>query len=1161
MTKYNLNSIEKTSDYPSFKKLCSAIWQEDKSFHGAAVMIGAGFSRSAANMDEINKKPPLWNNLSNLLMSELGSKSYSDPLRLAEEYSAFFGRQTLNNLLKREIKDQAWTPGYLYEKILKLPWTDILTTNWDTLLERASNDINETFYSIVNKQEDLSYTRPPRIVKLHGTINTSKELIFTQEDYRNYPRKNAAFVNFARQVFIENELCLIGFSGDDPNFLQWIGWVRDQLNSDARKIYLIGALNLSNAKRKYLESLNISPIDLASLVEDYNDDQDLKHKKATEIFLNAVYESRPVPKYKWNPNKNIDWKNNIDDNIKNLKENRENYPGWIVCPNHHKFFIKSNLSIKKDKINELPINKKAELIYELSWFYNKSLVISDLELSNEIISISENKEVSSITKKQQLEIASYILKISKWHKNNKELEEKAIEILQKGKKFWADAEQILLLHKADQEKFNLEFDKLEETLEKITTKSTDLLIKKSFLYNFIGDKNKAINILKSLRSDLAHQYKLNSKSIYILSRLDLIDFILINCGQENINPSLFRIEAQAKNCSITPSIDYLNSRILKDLQDQDEYVGIELKFKPGSFKENKDKIKISNEVHTLLLFEELTSDTGIPILIGMYNILRDSSEKLQRIKSIPFEYLIYISFLTKKNGNNSIYFEKTFSRIEIAKLKEKECEEFVSRLLNAAKYWIRKANNNQNNSSTTFWNISIVLELLSRLSIRSSEEKSKEIYNTTLDWANNKNLNPRLFTQINKLINNSIENISKDKQISLINSYLSFPIPEDIDYSIDHIKPKIYLSNTVKEDRKINILIQKLIQDFHINNNKSIAIIERLWPFIENNLLSQDDKKCLSSKIWQENDLTSIPEIGLLEWAYLKLPSPNHEILKEILSEKFFTIHRNTDIYDSDYLQNLINSIHVEIYPNHEQSEILFNEYIKFDNQKHKKESNIIIKSFQNNDTYTDKCISKIISEILVPNFSSSELNNENFLKIKKFLTLENHESCLSALPFFAKEKEEFENEAFSLINDSLYSKDDIKYSNAAKAITTWSRINQNDKSTILVNNFFEMLKNSHQLPIPALLQSLLEIIEEGFFSDNKLELVTKYLEDTLKLTRYNLNNHTDKELVIISLVRAKIFKLANLINEVLPVNNITNKILLELQDDPLPEVRLALER
>ncbi len=53
---------------------------------------------------------------------------------------------------------------------------------------------------------------------------------------------------------MENALCLFGFSGNDPNFLHWIGWVRDNLGNSTPP-YTCGLLDLSSSERRYLEEV------------------------------------------------------------------------------------------------------------------------------------------------------------------------------------------------------------------------------------------------------------------------------------------------------------------------------------------------------------------------------------------------------------------------------------------------------------------------------------------------------------------------------------------------------------------------------------------------------------------------------------------------------------------------------------------------------------------------------------------------------------------------------------------------------------------------------------------------------------------------------------------------------------------------------------------
>ena len=158
-------------------------------------------------------------------------------LRLAQEYETAFGRSDLHSLLRRLVRDEDFTPGSTHTRLLRLPWRDVFTTNWDTLLERTTASVPSRAYSIIRNKREIALADRPRIVKLHGSFPSHFPFIFTEEDYRTYPTEFAPFVNTVQQAMMETVFCLIGFSGDDPNFLHWSGWVRDNLGDAAPKIY------------------------------------------------------------------------------------------------------------------------------------------------------------------------------------------------------------------------------------------------------------------------------------------------------------------------------------------------------------------------------------------------------------------------------------------------------------------------------------------------------------------------------------------------------------------------------------------------------------------------------------------------------------------------------------------------------------------------------------------------------------------------------------------------------------------------------------------------------------------------------------------------------------------------------------------------------------
>jgi hypothetical protein len=272
-------------------------------------MVGAGFSLNATPIRLGLPRMPTWGELVLKLIDDLypsedqelkwhretalnSSSTSGGMLRLAEEYAMAFGRDRLDGRLQEFVPDLSFEPSTLHEQLLRLPWRDVFTTNWDTLLERAARRLPLLDYQVVATPSDLSRSGQPRIVKLHGSFPHTRPFIVTEEDYRTYPVTFAPFVNAVRQAAMESVLCLIGFSGTDPNFLAWTGWVRDQLGPHQPHIFLVGLDAHSQAQRLLLERRGVRIIDLSRLpgLEKYP--RGNRHRLALEWFLQNLLAGR-----------------------------------------------------------------------------------------------------------------------------------------------------------------------------------------------------------------------------------------------------------------------------------------------------------------------------------------------------------------------------------------------------------------------------------------------------------------------------------------------------------------------------------------------------------------------------------------------------------------------------------------------------------------------------------------------------------------------------------------------------------------------------------------------------------------------------------------------------------------------------------------------------
>ena len=342
----------------------------------ASLMVGAGFSKNASD------KFLSWRELGDLLYNKLYhnpkdcDKAYLDILKLADEVESTLGKTALNDLIKKELPDKEYPPSKLHKDLLQLPWKDVFTTNYDTLLERAAETIVDRRYEVVVNKDELNSSNSPRIIKLHGSFPSTTPFILSGEDYRRYPNDNAPFVNTVQQSLLENTLCMIGFSGDDPNFLKWIGWIRDNLGKEkSSRIYLIGALTFSCGEQKLLESRNIIPINLS---HSENPNRTKIHAKAIQYFIDKMNEiHNKEDRSKWGDELNIEaQKNSYKKILADWEAERASYPGWLILPASKREIIyegMSNISITDKRFSELSTPDDLFFLYEFNWRTEKCL--------------------------------------------------------------------------------------------------------------------------------------------------------------------------------------------------------------------------------------------------------------------------------------------------------------------------------------------------------------------------------------------------------------------------------------------------------------------------------------------------------------------------------------------------------------------------------------------------------------------------------------------------------------------------------------------------------------------------------------------------------------------------------------------------------------------
>lgn len=171
---------------------------------------------------------------------------------------------------------------------------NIYTTNYDNLLEFTSDNFSETQTPVVDTSWNLSNGFQKRsIIKIHGSLSIEDDrfefdgdqhlrYIIAQEDYDTYIEKHEAFSHLMRISMLQGKFCLLGFSGNDPNYMGWVKWMSDILGKGkdkGPKIYLVTFKNEESSDKKlYYKNHYIREINLMEVLSLLGYDQSKRAK-------------------------------------------------------------------------------------------------------------------------------------------------------------------------------------------------------------------------------------------------------------------------------------------------------------------------------------------------------------------------------------------------------------------------------------------------------------------------------------------------------------------------------------------------------------------------------------------------------------------------------------------------------------------------------------------------------------------------------------------------------------------------------------------------------------------------------------------------------------------------------------------------------------------
>jgi hypothetical protein len=1211
---YDITSLP---DYPALQQLARALWRNG-SIRGASILVGAGLSKNAGRPADDSPEPPLWWELLEKMIERLyphdPKAAPSNPLRIAEEYRTYFGQAGLDEFIRTNFPDKSWTPGPLHIDLLELPWTDVLTTNWDTLLERAAENSVDYSYEVVRTEADLTYAKSPRIVKLHGTIGDPGPLIFAEEDYRTYPAKYAAFVNFARQVFIENELCLVGFSGDDPNFLQWAGWVRDHLGGSARRIYLVGNLRLERATRRYLEAHNIAPIDLAPLVKDLA--RKLQHAAATRIFIDELRKAKPPIRHEWKLTPSDQFplaragadayqrvhKDHafaaelLTKTVPLFRADRQNYPGWLICPVRHRQTLPyagdAHWLLRKPVLDLLEPKFRAEAVFEILWRRTTALSPIDVPLAAALTELVDAKP-SEVGVGIRLEFALALMRDARVSYDDDglkrwgaiiELDAAADSVIRQ------EAEYQWCLRARDR----MDLAGLAARLAKITSEDPIWKLRRAALHTEIGEYVTATKLITEATAELERRYRLDRNSLLIKSQLAWASWLSRATAVWSTRWDDLPQPRDFKALHIDPlgEIEYIKSKA-EDIEKKrrDDAVPVRPAFGAGHYREGSRTIHFGpGEPGVILLygFDQLIEQAGVPLRINHVNISADAAIAAVEAAQQPnAEWHVWL--LRALYGYRDRAFERYFGRVAIARMPAATSSAFILIVESAIAYWTGRFKETrhpdaQDDFSCAVSALCLSLVTLSRLTVWMSPDQAAGTLRRAIEMAIDPQLQQVwLIEALGELVKCAVDAVPVAQQGPLALSVLEFPLPSEKGAHLPtwpRIVTEIWNAQPVRDpaDTRWDHCVHQLIGAAQKGQADREHATLRLAYLAIRNTLKPDEASAFGKALWSDVDAqeNALPQnTGLSPSALLVLPADDGIDVRARLGARLF----NADLLEVMKLRTPVGTVEIGAKLGHlncltkatefglalpaDVAVRMFDEIVVWEQQTTDRDDPFAASFVRDFNDGVRFAAGHLLTEAVAPALRAEQRTEQRARDLMAFMTRTRSWTSLGALPLFLPSAHGARDDIVSIIRRGLIGSENHHVGGAALAISGWAKLVRDgtvpELPRSLIDQLIATIETCREIGLSAMLNAARTLLKDGFLLAEDIKRLVETLSMIRSEFRYENVDFDTMRAVTVSLVRAECVKLAVVLTGRMADDGTLQGWIDEAKSDPLPEVRFAL--
>ena len=761
-------------------------------------------------------------------------------------------------------------------------------------------------------------------------------------------------MNTVRQALLENTLCLIGFSGDDPNFLQWIGWIHDNLGQqNSPKMYLIGLFSLSDAQKKLLERRNIVLVDLSEYP-----DVSGNHYKALEQFLDYLLSRKaednrlgwPEDNEFLTPDQQAEKLAQLTKLLAVWKNQRLLYPGWVVVPEDRRNSLWSFTKYWIDYLSEqdnLPNFIDLEFAFELNWRIEKCLCpilnqqitffeaildrylpISDMDTPLEQISAtSEEMNARELNRSDIKNMCHHLhLSMMRYYREEGLLEK--WEALRD--KIQHDIANLSSEHKASfhyecalYSFFGLNLKGLKEQL--IEWQVNESLpfweAKRAGLLAEIGQVEESKNILENslinIRSKLnlkpiTTDYSLVSQEAFVMLLLKYVQMSISSIQTGRSESDFQELEREFTDrwntlkqykCDPQNELKIFERSLERPLVRRSQ-VTKKKEFDIGRVTQTHHFDRWDSEALTAYNFLRFSEDAGIPFRIPGINLTKKSAEgTLSRIA----DYSPYWAMVSMVRIGDEKVVDHIFNRASLSQIQTASVDNLVAQYLKSLEQSIAdiQAGNSFYRDNFGVILAKVIPEILSRLCCKCSYEAKEKLLDFILgvyqsEYRSN-------YGGIRNLTDRLLIAFPVQKRFALIPRLLDFPVLENLNpleesefinpfqfFSLDKELTKNWDKPTIPEEKIEALLGKALSHDANVREWVMLILVNLHYL----GLLNPDQTAKFTDVIWMRRDEFGLPsETDFYKSAFLDLPHPQNvepePLFKNYIQNEQFPIQQD----------------------------------------------------------------------------------------------------------------------------------------------------------------------------------------------------------------------------------------------------------------------------